>query len=312
MVLCYHGVSVSDEHDWSGLYVSQHHLRARLQRLRELRCTVLPLGEALERQSVNDLPPRAVAITFDDGAADFHTRAYPVLQEYATPAMLYQTTWYVDKPYPVFNTAASYLLWQARGREVRLPWRRGAERIASDSATAAFRSLHNDLLSHVAREQLGTDDQNALLHAIATACGGSMEPLLANRLLHLMTADQLRGLSPDLVDVQLHTHRHRTPRDRSLFLQELDDNAEALRRILGRSLELRHFCYPSGVYFPEFAEWMQHWGIRSATTCDPAITSAKTDRMFVPRLIDTMHTPDAMFSGWVTGAAAFVPGRRRA
>ncbi len=277
-----------------------------------LGCSILPLGEALTRQAVGDLPPRAVAITFDDGAADFSTRAYPVLQALEVPAMLYQTTWYVDKPYPVFNTMASYLMWHARGRDVRLPWRSSAVRIAPSTRHREFDELHGSLLSHVAGEKLDGQQQTALLNEIAAAVGVGFDDFLAQRLLFLMSTSELRELDEELVDVQLHTHRHRTPRDKQQFIRELADNAAHLNRILGRTLDLRHFCYPSGVYFPEFGAWLSEWGVVSSTTCDPGILSPADDRFYIPRLMDTMHVDDAIFDAWVTGAAAFIPGRRRA
>lgn len=310
LVLCYHGVSTRDEHEWATLYVSQQHLRARLRRLTELGCTILPLAEALERQAARDLPPRAVSITFDDGAADFCTRAYPVLQECAVPAMLYQTTWYVGRGRPVFNTMASYVLWKGAGRTIRLPWVDGPVTLPRSTRTEAFATLHAGLLRHIAERQLSYDEQQALLEEIAGIVGVSLPPLIEARVLQLMDESELRSLDPALVDIQLHTHRHRTPLERSLFVRELDDNAAALRRLLGRPLRLEHFCYPSGVHRPEYGEWLQAWGVRSATTCDNAYTSAETPRLFVPRFIDTMHTPDVLFDAWVTGAAHYVPGWR--
>jgi peptidoglycan/xylan/chitin deacetylase (PgdA/CDA1 family) len=309
MVLCYHGIAARDEHEWSTLYVSQAHLRRRLERLRALDCTILPLEEALERQKVGDLPPRAVAITFDDGASDFETRAYPVLQEFSAPVMLYQTTWYVDKPFPVFNTGASYLMWKARGRDVRLPWRQGTERIPATTLSPGFQALHGDLRAHVAREQLNADQQNELLRAIAEACGERLECLFEGRLLHLMTSEQLRGLDPTLVDVQLHTHRHRAPKDRTLFVRELSDNGAALQRILARPLALRHFCYPSGYYEPTMLGWLRELDIASAATCDPGIVQPDGDPLLLPRLVDTMHLTDTAFDAWVLGAAAMLPQR---
>src|SRR6266851_8521827 len=68
LILAYHGISVSDEHLWNGSqFISADVFRTRLRQLRKSRCKVLPLGEAIERLSANDLPDRAVAMTFDDG-----------------------------------------------------------------------------------------------------------------------------------------------------------------------------------------------------------------------------------------------------
>src|SRR5688572_25900505 len=117
MILCYHGVSLRDEHQWHpGLYVSAAHLDRRLALLRRNQCTVLPLDEAIERLYANDLPDRAVALTFDDGYYDFMARAWPVLRGYDYPATVYLTTGRVDHNTPIVHLLVSYALWQARDR----------------------------------------------------------------------------------------------------------------------------------------------------------------------------------------------------
>src|SRR5579863_2423205 len=68
LILCYHGISQEDEHEWwPGLFVSPQHFERRMNILRKKQCTVLPLGDALERLYRKDLPARSVALTFDDG-----------------------------------------------------------------------------------------------------------------------------------------------------------------------------------------------------------------------------------------------------
>ena len=89
LILAYHGISVNDEHLWnSSQYMSAAVLRARFELLKKSNCAVLPLGEAVERLYANDLPDRAVVMTFDDGTSDFYHRAFPVIQEFGFPAML--------------------------------------------------------------------------------------------------------------------------------------------------------------------------------------------------------------------------------
>jgi hypothetical protein len=104
------------------------------------------------------------------------------------------------------------------------------------------------------------------------------------------------------VDVQLHTHRHRTPRNRELFLREIKGNAARIRELRGADVPLEHFCYPSGEYFGEFFGWLRECGVHYATTCVPDLASRDTDRMLVPRLIDTMLQSDIF--------AALLPRRR--
>ncbi|MBV9266146.1 MAG: polysaccharide deacetylase family protein, partial [Acidobacteriaceae bacterium] len=94
LILCYHGVSLRDEHEWAGhLFVSPQRFQRRLAALRELKASVLPLAEGLKRLKSGSLPPRAVVITFDDGFVDFVGQAVPLLREFQLPSTLYLTTY---------------------------------------------------------------------------------------------------------------------------------------------------------------------------------------------------------------------------
>src|SRR5271167_4366837 len=118
LILCYHGIALEDEHQWRpALFMPAEKLEKRLELLRALRCSVLPLGEALARLRSSDLPPRSVAITFDDGGYDFYKQAYPLLKKHDRPVTVYQTTYYTDHEMPVFNLICSYLLWKRRGEQ---------------------------------------------------------------------------------------------------------------------------------------------------------------------------------------------------
>src|ERR1700744_1385599 len=76
LVLCWHGIFLADEHEsCGGSYVLQEVFRDRLHTLTEGGYNVLDLDSALQQLHAGELPPRSVAITFDDGFYDFKAKA---------------------------------------------------------------------------------------------------------------------------------------------------------------------------------------------------------------------------------------------
>ena len=311
LILCYHGVSMDDEHDWDpALYITQDRLRQRLRMLRDGGYRILPLAEATRRLYDGTLPARSVAITFDDGAVDFERRALPVLREFNAPATVYLTTYYSVHRLPVFDTVLLYVLWKGRqsGGDVAcfcdspdpLPVRTPAERATAGSRLRAFAKS----------AELGAPEKNELVSRIAAALGVDFEDIVARQLLHIMSPDVVRALPRDLVDVQLHTHRHRTPRDREQFIREIRDNVAVTRELRGDTPVLDQFCYPSGEYYGEFFPWLRESGVHYATTCLPDLADSSTAPLLIPRFVDTMGQSDLAFEAWVSGFAALLPHRR--
>jgi peptidoglycan/xylan/chitin deacetylase (PgdA/CDA1 family) len=310
LILGYHGVSLRDEHEWDGaLYMSPEAVRARFVALRDGGYQVLPLAAAIEHLARGTLPPRAVALTFDDGTYDFYARAYPLLQEFGYPATVYLTSYYCDFQRPVFNTTCRYFLWKGRGRTIDatgiVPGARSFDLTTPEGTDRAFQ----DILGAVVAGGLSATDKDAVLATLAERVGVDYAELLASRMLHLMRPEEVRQLSPELVDVQLHTHRHRVPLERDAFLRELADNRARITDYTHRTRPLRHFCYPSGVTDPRFLPWLRDCDVISATTCFPGMASPHSDPLMLPRLIDTSSLRPVEFEGWLTGVSAFLPRR---
>jgi peptidoglycan/xylan/chitin deacetylase (PgdA/CDA1 family) len=304
LVLCYHGVSLHDEHEWSALYMPPGLVRERFERIREARCTVLPLGAAVEMLYDGTLPPRAVVITFDDGSYDFYAQAHPLLHRFGWPATVYLTTYYMYFNVPVFDPMMNYLLW--KGRRNLLTWPdMGVGQTVLDSAG---REAAKCKIEAVCTENhLDGRQKNAVLRGLAERLDLDMDDLIARRILHLMTPDEARELLSQGVDFQLHCHRHRVYRSRERFGAELKDNQDAIER-LGAPTPV-HFCYPGGFHLPEFPDFLEQYGVLSATTCQPDLAEPNCSRFLLPRLVDAPSLTMDEFSGWLSGLAAWIPRR---
>ena len=310
LILCYHGISTVDEHEWNPeLYITQQKLRERLTRLKKGGYTILPLTEALEKLRGGTLPPGAVALTFDDGPCDFAERAVPVLREFSAPATVYLTTYYCEHRYPVFDPTLAYLLWRGRdsGREVV---EIGVLSEPLHIRTTLERSAAWKAITGAARQkQLDTVGKHNLLGVIAKRIGVDFEAFINSRILQIMTPEQVRNLPRDLIDVQLHTHRHRTPRNESSFMRELQDNQASIAAMTGIPAHRAHFCYPSGDYAVVFLDWLRRFGIESATTCIPGLASQQDEFLLLPRFVDSMSVSDLAFDAWASGFAEVLPHR---
>lgn len=308
LILCYHGTSVDDEHLWNPqLFLSPAFLRRRLELIRDHGCNVLPLGTAVRQLYAGDLPPRSVAITFDDGGAGFYARAFPIIQSFAFPVTVYLTSYYAQHQRPIFDTMCSYLLWKGRSKALRWPEVLGSEEaleLSEEGRAQAFRKLREYTITL----GLTGEEKDGVLAQLAELLGMDYEPLVRRRLLHVMNQREIQELAQKGVDFQLHTHRHRVSDDKALFVREIEDNRKYLMALGNR--EPTHFCYPGGVHRPEFEGWLREMNVVSAVTCEPGLTSRSSNAMLLPRFVDSGTATEDQFVSWLTGIGAFLPKRR--
>ena len=311
LILCYHGISQADEHEWRPrLFMPREILEERFRTLERGGYNVVGLGDALHRLHAGELPPRSVAITFDDGGYDFYARAYPELERFRFPVTVYQTTYYSDFQRPIFNLICSYMLWKRRGQilsqgqELGLP-------AAMDLRTEESRQqIVFTLVKRSEQDNLTGSQKDELASHLARLLDIDYEELARKRILQLMTPAEVAELAARGVDFQLHTHRHRTPKDESLFRKEIDDNRKWLEGVAGKPTQ--HFCYPAGDYDPQFLPWLRAEGVVSATTCDAGLAGAGSDPLLLPRFVDTTARSRVEFESWLTGVGDLLSFRKEA
>jgi peptidoglycan/xylan/chitin deacetylase (PgdA/CDA1 family) len=311
LVLCYHGISLDNEHLWDPrMYFSPVVFRSRLALLRKWKCTVLPLEEGLAGLRAGNLPPRAVALTFDDGSCDFYLQTLPILQEFGYAATVYLTTYYSGRTDPVFPMGCSYVAWCGSKAVVDI-----RDLIRSQDGTFELSDpeqrgrLVRALANHADRANLSADAKTEFLERFAEIVRVDLSAIRHRRILQIMNAEEVAAASSAGMSVELHTHRHRTPEDRNLFLREIQDNRSAIEAMTGRTP--LHFCYPSGVYRRMFVPWLREAGVVSATTCVPGLASPASDPMVLPRFVDRSPVSNEEFEAWITGVAAIFPSLRR-
>ena len=308
LILGYHGIAQEDEHLWNpSLFIAPEHLASRMRFLRAERFHVLPLDEALQRLSHGTLPERSVAVTFDDGYVDFYRLALPILRAYGVPATVYLTTYYSGNNRPVPGITAAYMVWKSRNFKGSLTSVPGFEGVRLESREA--RRLVSDAIGRYFTEErtLPPADKHRMIDELARELNFDIGWFKRRRLMHVMTPDEAQKVAAAGIDIELHTHRHWTPRHEGLIRREILDNQERITEITGRVP--RHFCYPSGIHYPELLPWLRTLGITSATTCEPGLATADADPLLLPRFLDHSGVTSVEFEAWASGVGSVLPRR---
>jgi peptidoglycan/xylan/chitin deacetylase (PgdA/CDA1 family) len=309
LILCYHSLAVDQEHQWRRpLFFTTDEFEARLELVRKNRLNVLPIGEALNRLREGTLPARSAALTFDDGSADFHDLVAPRLLRLGYPATVYVTTYYIENGLPIFTLMVPYVLWKGRGRRIGPDADLGLDREFDLSRPADRAEAEETITSRAERPGVTAAAREALTVRLAGQLGVDYADVRRRRVLELMTPQETSRVASQGFDVELHTHRHRTPRDRAAFAHEILENRRRIEGMTGRPTT--HFCYPRGVSFPEYPGWLADLGVASGTTCVPGLVHAKTDPLLLPRLVDTAGLSPIEFEGWLAGLSHFLPRRK--
>jgi peptidoglycan/xylan/chitin deacetylase (PgdA/CDA1 family) len=258
---------------------------------------VLPLHEAVQRLSAGTLPARAAAITFDDGYADNHDVALPLLRRHGLTATFFVATGFLDggcmwndivieamRHAPAGPLAVADLLpapgeGEGNGdgggdhdREAPL-----APLVLGDAASR--RDACHALI--VRLKYLPPAERAERCAAIARRAGSPRPPT------PMMTGAQVRALHHAGMGIGAHTLTHpilaRLPR--AAIEQEVLGSRRALESLLGAPVPL--FAYPNGKpgedYGPEAVAVVREAGFAAAVSTAWGAAGAGSEAHQLPR-----------------------------
>lgn len=278
-VLCYHGFAYLDEHQFRPkLFMRPDTFAARLNYLARSQYRIVSLSEAL----ANPQRERQLVLTMDDGWAGTAELVGQTLQQHQFPLMLYVTSYYADKQIPVLNVAVSYLLWKTRQPSIKvaLP---GQPVITAALPATKPAELVDRICDQI--DALPNVTQRAeVLYQIADQLGVSLYHF-GKQLFRMLNTDEIKTLQKFNVELQLHTHRHCSPLNKSSFAEEIKLNREWLAQFTAPA-QLIHFCYPNGEYQQMHFTLLKSNGITTAMTTHSGLYRPGSDLLQICRVLD--------------------------
>lgn len=237
---------------------------------------VLPLDQAARQLRLGTLPERALSITFDDGYADNHDVALPILQRHGLTATFFIATGFLDGGC-MFNDHVIEAVRHTR-REVVDPVGGAQEplslRTLQDRRAAIPRLLH-------ALKYLPPAQRQAAVARLGEALG--VPPPCAP----MMRSHQVRALRRAGMQIGAHTVTHPilAGLDRAIVVQEIEDSRRTLQHLTGAPVTT--FAYPNGRpgtdYSPQNVEIVRQLGFTAAVTTAWGSARADSDPFQIPR-----------------------------
>lgn len=241
---------------------------------------VLPLDAALRLRRRGELPARALAISFDDGYADNHDVAMPILQRHGLSACFFVATGFIDGGRMWNDT----LIESVRRSPLATIDVDPVGRLALGDFASRQRVL-TALIDHA--KYLPHDGRMAFAAEVAARSQAALPADL------MMTSQQLRRLAAGGMQIGAHTVSHpilaRLTDDDAR--REMADSRAALQSLLDAPVTL--FAYPNGRpdtdYSARSVQLARELGFDAAVTTAWGAADAASDDFELPRFTPWDH-----------------------
>lgn len=271
VILMYHAID-DDSFDPWGLSVSPANFQAQMEWLAVGR-TVLPLEEFAQRHAKGQLPPDAVAVTFDDGYASVGETAVPLLERMRLPATIFIPADSVERCREFWWDRLARLIIGFQGERLSvlakmfelgppLPEDR-TWRPHQPPSTPRQRLFKDSWATIRLRSDEGVE---AALEEIAAEIGDCAPQEPAKR---VMTPQEIRSIHSDVIKIGSHALTHP-----SLPALSSEDKRREICGSIDRCRELtgeapRTFAYPFGDFDDESRSLVEQCGFACGCTTEP-------------------------------------------
>ena len=295
-VLCYHGVSINDEHLFMpGNFIQFEVFKKRIEAIESLGYKIISLDQALEMHKSKQIEKNSVVLTIDDAFIPIFDELIPFLVKKQIPITCYVTSYKSLHQVPIFRLVCQYFFWKTKRDTFNLEH----EKLGSKKW-----SIAQDMWKFISEveEKFTREERELLLAEISK----ELEVQYTNdiRKTFSIASHDLLDKFKSKIDIQLHTHYH----NMELPLQRLEEDMLLNREYLKDLNEKKqiHFCYPSGVWNSKHFDLLEKNGVVTATTCDSGLMGIDTHLYKIPRIIDSNKMSQIVFESELCGFNSFL------
>ena len=198
---------------------------------------VLPLEELVNRALRREIPPKAIAITFDDGYRDNYENAFPILKQFRLPATIFLATGPLESGAPLWHDLVFEAFRFTNAEFVSVDGKDYPLRTAAQKGTALF----------AFREYLRMYDYRSWGNLIEQVIArlGVLPDSMSNRA-QTLSWDEIEEMSKNDITFGAHTVTH--PILTRMSLAEATAEIKASKEAIEEKLRspVRVFAYPNG------------------------------------------------------------------
>ena len=242
---------------------------------------VLPLNEAVSCLKEGSLPARALSITFDDGYADNHDFALPILKSHEISAAFFIATGYLNGGRMWNDTVIEAI----RGSKVGKLDLRGLDQFEEKLGSLQIVSVEEkraSIESIISRiKYLPGDERTKVAATIAERCGAALPRNM------MMTSEQLVAMRKAGMTIGAHTVSHPilAKLNSTEVRREILEGKTTLESML--QVDIRLFAYPNGKpnidYLERDARLLSDMGFDAAFSTAWGVADCESDLMQLPR-----------------------------